>query len=184
MCSHDRGSRSGSSVLMPAPSSTASASSPNSSSNPVSPPTFTRDPNDNYLIALAREHHADVIVSGDKDLLTWNKQTAGGRHAGVVRADARRHATGLTRGVATRKNRKRCRLPLHPIYTQPGTTRRHRQHQTDVEATTCTMSISPRSARKGCSDARHAEVLGAASPSAPESGAVRTNRYRQATGAR
>lgn len=31
--------------------------------------TETRDSNDDYLIALARTHDVDVIVSGDKDLL-------------------------------------------------------------------------------------------------------------------
>jgi putative PIN family toxin of toxin-antitoxin system len=35
----------------------------------------TRDPNDDYLIALARTHEADVIVSGDKDLLEWEPQS-------------------------------------------------------------------------------------------------------------
>lgn len=34
----------------------------------------TRDPNDDYLIALARTHDVDVVVSGDKDLLEWNEQ--------------------------------------------------------------------------------------------------------------
>ena len=36
--------------------------------------TQTRDPNDDYLIALARIHDVDVIVSGDKDLLEWESQ--------------------------------------------------------------------------------------------------------------
>jgi putative PIN family toxin of toxin-antitoxin system len=36
--------------------------------------TETRDPNDDYLIALARTHDVDVVVSGDKDLLEWNEQ--------------------------------------------------------------------------------------------------------------
>ena len=36
--------------------------------------TETRDPNDDYLIALARTHDADVVVTGDKDLLEWNEQ--------------------------------------------------------------------------------------------------------------
>ena len=40
----------------------------------VAPLAFTRDPDDDYLIALARAHEADVIVSGDKDLLTWPEQ--------------------------------------------------------------------------------------------------------------
>jgi len=34
----------------------------------------TRDPADDYLIALARSHDADVIVSGGKDLLEWQSQ--------------------------------------------------------------------------------------------------------------
>ena len=34
----------------------------------------TRDPNDDYLIALARTHNVDAIVSGDKDLLEWQEQ--------------------------------------------------------------------------------------------------------------
>ena len=42
--------------------------------DPVDPASFTRDPDDDYLIALAREHDADIIVSGDKDLLAWTEQ--------------------------------------------------------------------------------------------------------------
>ena len=38
----------------------------------VSP--LTRDRADDYLIALAREHEAALIVSGDKDLLEWSEQ--------------------------------------------------------------------------------------------------------------
>lgn len=34
----------------------------------------TRDPTDDYIIALARENDAVLIVSGDKDLLEWEKQ--------------------------------------------------------------------------------------------------------------
>ncbi len=30
--------------------------------------------NDDYLIALAREHGVDYIVTGDKDLLEWSEQ--------------------------------------------------------------------------------------------------------------
>ena len=37
--------------------------------------TETRDPNDDYLIVLARVHDVDVIVSGDKDLLEWESQS-------------------------------------------------------------------------------------------------------------
>jgi uncharacterized protein len=35
----------------------------------------TRDPDDDYLVAPAREHGADWIVTGDKDLLEWEDQT-------------------------------------------------------------------------------------------------------------
>jgi len=31
----------------------------------------TRDVDDDYLVAMAREHSADFIVTGDKDLLEW-----------------------------------------------------------------------------------------------------------------
>ncbi len=34
----------------------------------------TRDADDDYLIALARSHGVEVIVSGDKDLLEWAAQ--------------------------------------------------------------------------------------------------------------
>ena len=42
--------------------------------DPTHPPAITRDADDDYLVALAREHAADVIVSGDKDLLEWREQ--------------------------------------------------------------------------------------------------------------
>jgi predicted nucleic acid-binding protein len=32
-------------------------------------PAVTRDPDDDYLVALAYESEADVLVSGDRDLL-------------------------------------------------------------------------------------------------------------------
>lgn len=35
----------------------------------------TRDVKDDYLVALAREHAVDFIVTGDKDLLEWGNQT-------------------------------------------------------------------------------------------------------------
>ena len=34
----------------------------------------TRDRDDDYLVALARAHHADFIVTGDRDLLEWADQ--------------------------------------------------------------------------------------------------------------
>ena len=34
----------------------------------------TRDPGDDYLIALARIHGAELIVTGDRDLLEWEEQ--------------------------------------------------------------------------------------------------------------
>ena len=41
---------------------------------PATPMTTTRDADDDYLIALARLHGAELIVSGDKDLLEWAVQ--------------------------------------------------------------------------------------------------------------
>lgn len=37
--------------------------------DPTEAPSETLDPDDDYLIALARENEADVIVTGDLDLL-------------------------------------------------------------------------------------------------------------------
>ena len=37
--------------------------------DPVDPPAVLRDPDDDYLIALAREADAEAIVTGDRDLL-------------------------------------------------------------------------------------------------------------------
>lgn len=37
--------------------------------DPVAPPAVVRDPNDDYLIALAIAGNADAIVTGDRDLL-------------------------------------------------------------------------------------------------------------------
>jgi putative PIN family toxin of toxin-antitoxin system len=42
--------------------------------DPTSVVAETRDPNDDYLVALAREHGVDWIVTGDKDLLEWEDQ--------------------------------------------------------------------------------------------------------------
>lgn len=42
--------------------------------DPVSIVAATRDPDDDYLVALARQHQADYIVTGDKDLLEWDDQ--------------------------------------------------------------------------------------------------------------
>lgn len=36
--------------------------------DPIDPPAVTRDPKDDYLVALAVAASADVLVSGDKDL--------------------------------------------------------------------------------------------------------------------
>ena len=33
-----------------------------------------RDSDDNYLVSLAQIHHCDFIVTGDKDLLEWERQ--------------------------------------------------------------------------------------------------------------
>lgn len=42
--------------------------------DPVQVSAQTRDHIDDYLIALARGHNIDVIVSGDHDLLEWDEQ--------------------------------------------------------------------------------------------------------------
>ncbi|MDH3249736.1 MAG: putative toxin-antitoxin system toxin component, PIN family [Acidimicrobiia bacterium] len=42
--------------------------------DPVEVEATTRDVDDDYLVALAREHGADYIVTGDKDLLEWPDQ--------------------------------------------------------------------------------------------------------------
>ena len=42
--------------------------------DPMSVAAHTRDVDDDYLVALAREHGADYIVTGDKDLLEWPEQ--------------------------------------------------------------------------------------------------------------
>ena len=42
--------------------------------DPVDIAARTRDVDDDYLVALALEHGADFIVSGDKDLIEWTEQ--------------------------------------------------------------------------------------------------------------
>lgn len=42
--------------------------------DPAEIESITRDVDDDYLVALAREHGADYIVTGDKDLLEWPDQ--------------------------------------------------------------------------------------------------------------
>lgn len=42
--------------------------------DPAPGPALTRDPDDDYVIHLARAHNAGVIVSGDADLLEWDEQ--------------------------------------------------------------------------------------------------------------
>lgn len=42
--------------------------------DPVDVESETRDADDDYLIALARAHDANLIVTGDKDLLEWEVQ--------------------------------------------------------------------------------------------------------------
>lgn len=37
--------------------------------DPVDPPAVLRDPEDDYLVALARQADAEAIVTGDRDLL-------------------------------------------------------------------------------------------------------------------
>ena len=43
-------------------------------SDPAPIASTTRDVDDDYLVALGREHSVDWIVTGDKDLLEWEDQ--------------------------------------------------------------------------------------------------------------
>lgn len=43
--------------------------------DPEKGPALTRDPDDDYVIHLARTHDAEFIVSGDADLLEWREQS-------------------------------------------------------------------------------------------------------------
>lgn len=42
--------------------------------DPALGPSLTRDPDDDFIICLARESDAEMIVSGDGDLLEWPEQ--------------------------------------------------------------------------------------------------------------
>jgi putative PIN family toxin of toxin-antitoxin system len=42
--------------------------------DPAPGPALTRDPDDDYVIHLARAYDVDLIVSGDADLLEWSEQ--------------------------------------------------------------------------------------------------------------
>jgi putative PIN family toxin of toxin-antitoxin system len=42
--------------------------------DPAPGPSLTRDPEDDFIVYLARENDADLIVSGDGDLLDWPQQ--------------------------------------------------------------------------------------------------------------
>ena len=46
----------------------------NMASDPEDVVPITHDPSDVYLVALAHEHNADYLVTGDKDLLEWDGQ--------------------------------------------------------------------------------------------------------------
>ena len=37
-------------------------------------PALTRDPDNDYVIHLARAHDVDFVVSGDADLLEWDER--------------------------------------------------------------------------------------------------------------
>lgn len=43
--------------------------------DPDSGEVRTRDTKDDHLVAPAREHRADYIVTGDEDLVEWPEQT-------------------------------------------------------------------------------------------------------------
>ena len=58
--------------------------------------TTTRDADDDYFVAVARQHSADYIVAGDKDFLEWEGQNSSGHLSRCLRRRCRR----LTRGVS------------------------------------------------------------------------------------
>ena len=47
---------------------------PNQVPDPSEIAVATRDADDDYLVALAQEHDASLIVTGDDDLLDWDEQ--------------------------------------------------------------------------------------------------------------
>lgn len=55
-----------------------------------------RDPDDDYLVALARQHDADWIITGDKDLLDWQTPNP----AVIAPADFERRVLGSDPGPA------------------------------------------------------------------------------------
>ncbi len=86
--------------------------------DPVAPPRVVRDPDDDYLVALAKASTATAIVTGDRDLLD---------HEGLeppaitARAACVRFGLGITLGkpvnVATGECRdhsaRQCSVPSH-----------------------------------------------------------------------
>ncbi len=42
--------------------------------DPAPGPALTQDPADDYVIYLVRPHNAELVVSGDADLLEWDEQ--------------------------------------------------------------------------------------------------------------
>lgn len=54
----------------------------------------TRDADDDYLIALARTHNVDLIVTGDKDLLEWDSQQPSRVHPADAHVRQRPSTTG------------------------------------------------------------------------------------------
>lgn len=55
-----------------------------------------RDPGDDYLVALARQHDVDWIITGDKDLLEWSNPSP----AVITPADFERRVLGSDSGSA------------------------------------------------------------------------------------
>lgn len=55
-----------------------------------------RDPDDDYLVSLARQHEVDWIITGDKDLLEWPNPSP----AVIAPADFERRVLGSDSGPA------------------------------------------------------------------------------------
>ena len=56
--------------------------------DPATGPALTRDPDDDYVIHLARAHDANFVVSGDADLPRVGRAGSPGDPTGGVRGEA------------------------------------------------------------------------------------------------
>jgi putative PIN family toxin of toxin-antitoxin system len=87
--------------------------------DPLEVEAATRDRDDDYLVALAREHDADLIVTGDRDLLDWAGQEspvitpAAFEEMLNIEPATRRSSTGLPSEVSDARRGARHRRGRH-----------------------------------------------------------------------